>query len=1402
MSNMSEKSPLAWLLSHAHGFFAVSVLLLAVGIYALNNSDTPFGKTDVLYSCSYSMSSASVPSTALNPGGSQSYPLTITPYHCTAAGTVNLTISSSSAPAGVAATAYPNCTLASSTASVPAATSGAATVTCTAGSSTPAGYYGYKISYTAGTFTSTYYISVNVGSSSTTTPTTCAAGYTYLSCPASGTAAAWSSCVVTGTTCTSSTTTTGGMATCTSTAGAVRTAQNSCTSVESISCPVGYVNCVSGIGDKYCNSGTTCPSTTTPTTCPSGQTYMSCPASGTAAAWSKCVTSGTTCTTTTGGATGSAKACANGERCVTGSWCSNGQQFYYSNGDLTCVAWSIDGSQPAAPTGTSECKPTDTSCVGSGQIVPYVSGKWCSRGMSYYSTDGKNMTCVLMSGGSPATAPAGFTSCRPDDKNCIPENGYGPSTGWCSNGMKFYQTAEDGNPNNNVYCAPYKPMPPMVPGTYPPAGVDNTPTPPTGYSVCDPTNKFCHQKGDTWTDTGTSNYCTNGQKCSTATGGSCVGWNESCPVGTKFCDASSPTCVEPGEKRLLSSSTSGYSSFWCGGGGMTFYSKTEVYCAPKKSGTGTATYMMFTAQDVKDILAKLGSGWGLCRPQYASATSTTYSSQCIEPGQTGPSNGWCGWYPPMVGPMPMPMPYSTSPSSSSIPTRTCPGLDGDTTPPPPPPPPPPQPPGPPPKPDMCPKMPDFAGCPVGQILKRWTNADGCSGTYCESERPNRCPVYSQRPQCGPYDIINEFVTPEGCKMIQCVPKPGDPKPNFDMCRNLREQNRSYKHEIRGFKQNMKYLPNEVTVPEDIKNLLQKAEESYEEIESTLKVIKGNEVCTPEFVQSIDQKLSALNKLMMELREKIRNIQVYGDCARMTREMDDRVKMLERDANRIGRGKVNFDDEIAAFKALQTKSKEICKVADRYAFEDLQQERVELEHRVQDKFNKLADQGRDNYIKDIIASIRDGIREGRAKLTANGDKNKEQCTKVSGLFDQVAGLLDKAESEYKNGKIDEARVILDKVERFKEPVMEAAKQCGIKFEIEDRGDLRQVFSNIENIVEETVNRVVSNAFLKLQSVLDERFKQISANLAKVAEAFQKNIQDSLVALQALPKTVEAEKVKDTKNVLVDAVANAKETAAQLSVANARRLNSALEKAAKINWCGKLADAIAGQAKAFKAKSTNNDLTVEDVDGFEKSVNTSEGQNMEECYKVGVSRFRDMDTAAWYYAHLQNNPFFRGLMDDKGNLTGEVKPGSQTLRAEALIAIERARGLNGIEGKCELKAKAQGVPEWANCAVNVAAENGLKFFGPFDQPAARDEVASWVMTLAKKDLPAGGDPSYLRDFRDIGKCKAQTEVSAMVANKIMTGFTGENAGNWGCGQSLVRAELGAILNRLAELMTLVK
>ena len=203
-----------------------------------------------------------------------------------------------------------------------------------------------------------------------------------------------------------------------------------------------------------------------------------------------------------------------------------------------------------------------------------------------------------------------------------------------------------------------------------------------------------------------------------------------------------------------------------------FYSSTEVYCAPRKAGTST-TNMMWTAEDVKGVLNQLGAGWGLCQPS---------QTNCIEPGKTGPSSGWCGWYPPMstgTGTA-WPMPAMTSPLASG--TRTCPGFDG-TVPTPEPKPEPKPLPVPLPEPVNCPKDPITSMmCQPGSVIVKGTMPNGCPMSYCKPEK-EPFPKPFPEPQPEPWPVPGPYPMPY-------------PVPKIDNCQMLRENVRPYKYEVR------------------------------------------------------------------------------------------------------------------------------------------------------------------------------------------------------------------------------------------------------------------------------------------------------------------------------------------------------------------------------------------------------------------------------------------------------------------------------------------------------------------------------------------------------------------------------------------------------------------------------
>lgn len=590
---------------------------------------------------------------------------------------------------------------------------------------------------------------------------------------------------------------------------------------------------------------------------------------------------------------------------------------------------------------------------------------------------------------------------------------------------------------------------------------------------------------------------------------------------------------------------------------------------------------------------------------------------------------------------------------------------------------------------------------------------------------------------------------------------------------------------------VKKLPAGMQMPQDFNDAVTKAKTGYEEIEKMLAaVLRGK--CTQEIQDNAREKLNTLYQVMTTLRDQGQALEVYRRCNDFQKGMTSRIKMLKRDAAHI-----DLADELKNLEDLMENSKEVCSNGDEFGMQDLEFDRNEIEQTINEKYNAAQDDGEDSFFQEAIDNIRKGIENGRKRITKSSLGNDEKCSNLSDLFTQIDGFLTEASSAYEKDDREEAGSAISKAASLKEIAQGAAKQCGIGIEFHDGGDATNIFRKDNQMDQKVMDRINEIVSKKIDIIFDEFTKQLTTKVAQLTEKMQATVQASLDGLAALPKDNKAtEDVKKAKTAVIDTINIAETAAKKLPSRVAGILSRVLERAASKNWCGKYADSITSAANAFKARSENDDVTADDITALEQAVAAAERQNNAECYTLGLSKFRDADTSAWYFGYFQKSNAFKGSAD------GNVEPARETLRAEALIAIERAAGVEGVDGTCALTAPAQQVPEWANCAVNVAYERGIRFNGPLNTRVTRDEVALWVDTLTKGKLPVSENAEFTNGFSDIKACQAQTSVSTMAGNKIMTGSTTDGTGKWGCGQPLLRAELAAILARLNGLLELVR
>lgn len=362
------------------------------------------------------------------------------------------------------------------------------------------------------------------------------------------------------------------------------------------------------------------------------------------------VTDTTTTTTSNGVTSRSNNECYAGETCSSGSWCTMGSSpsanmmggwtdsCYYPDGRVTCVLntytmptpmdpCSVAPAQSSkCPAGTGHCKPGD-NCIDVGQTGD--ANGWCWQGQKCNSLDGK-ATCVAWN----ESCPAGTKMCSLTDTNCIEPGETGNVNGWCTGSSEQCYSKTD---TTKMMC--------VKRDNTNSCGMMEQTTCPAGYSHCRADDMNCTDVGET--NSKESAWCSRGKECHTSSGLTCVAYNQECPSGSTLCRAGDTNCHEPETYFTYNE----YEWPWCAEG-MAVYSETvsKGYCL--KMPKDPVAMQKFIPSPPK--------GYGFCRLN---------DTRCLEPGETGPSDSWCGWMSPVLG-MAGYSPYSTG-------SRTCPKL-GET----------------------------------------------------------------------------------------------------------------------------------------------------------------------------------------------------------------------------------------------------------------------------------------------------------------------------------------------------------------------------------------------------------------------------------------------------------------------------------------------------------------------------------------------------------------------------------------------------------------------------------------------------------------------------------------------------------------------------------------------------
>ncbi len=1074
---------------------------------------------------------------------------------------------------------------------------------------------------------------------------------------------------------------------------------------------------------------------------------------------------------------------------------------------------------PSASPGASPSPSPSSSPRSCGPSEKCPSGSWCSSGGRQCYYPDSQMTCAAWSTGTNTTCPSGTSMCGPNDTNCRVGSQYGPAETNCMESMRCYQKTVDTNSQNDVYCAP-TPTALMTTAMMPASMVSC----PSGYGVCSATDRSCLEKGESRTDTNTSYYCINSQRCPLSGGGvSCVGYDETCPTGTKFCSAGSPGpggegCLEFGETKKMTSTNS---SYWCGGSnGMTFYNITtnQAHCAQRPAGAS----MMWIGSDVKAQLDRLGPGWGVCSPN---------NPGCGEPGKSGQ---WCGWVSPYSSSNPMPY----TPNGNT--TRICPSLDDTGTVPPPNPSPVPPgtspvPPSPIPPPIVDPmrecapgEMPMFSTCQMPrykwniaekkfekcasnentyyaspatgvQVKQKYTS---CQSMIWEFEKEWRTERYLKHPP----EVDGEWYTPPwdaAAKTYRYDPKTDE----LEACTG-RELNPTVVDPIPG--QPMPYMSPCMPVPEiDRDWMLKKLRSEHKMSELYRRKPLPVPLPVPPGKPGDPVKPLPMPLIPPPIVDPVPVPEIpVGQCKQYltsTRQSSLSHKNFWKDVKRqLDSASDDYADRDTVSALLTQAKDEIVKIdtlikAAKCTSESLK----ELQSRVQtlstDIFPELS-----GYLPDLrnfaeYAQCRSNLTSRYKEVKKILEKDLDEETKaevkdlVSSMDEKFAEMQERA-SDFEYDVTYECTEFSDEIESRIAPLLIEADE-GIKKIVDDviSKKLTPVLEKLAEQLEEK-NKSAEDKQKNVDELLVKvaQLHQAVEQVGKSAEQFSQQLADSYKGLTAIQEKFaeQKEQIKQAKEELLPLVQQA------LQVINESRcvrggdrdqMVKEFENVATVNWVGDRSDDIERRIQLFISSCRARDWARNDIENFRRTISESSDQNQSESFRIGLAPFADVTNHAWYAG---------GMMYAKeNNIMSSGNPGGNVLRQDALIMIARAAGATDadIVGSCAVPAGITGVSSYASCAARFASLKGLALRGDMSRPASRGEVAVWIDSLLS--LPeVEGD--VLAGYADVGGVPPQwrSSIARIVASGVMVGSVTDTKKTFNPYDNLTRASLAVMLENL--------
>lgn len=985
---------------------------------------------------------------------------------------------------------------------------------------------------------------------------------------------------------------------------------------------------------------------------------------------------------------------------------------------------------------------------------------------------------------------------------------------WCNNGKSCYF------PNDGLTC------------------VNWSQNCPAGTLLCSPTDTNCIEPGAYGPLSG---WCTNAMECysgnqkycnpqSNSSTGMMTAASMTCPSGMKYCSPNDTNCIEP----------NGYGSLtgWCKNS-MECYTEsgTQKYCSPWGDSGDTVASMAARA---------CPDGFKNCRPD---------DKNCIEVGETGASNGWCGgpaeqcFMPDgslYCAPMDEGCPsnsgvcraddqYCIEPNNYGSTNEWCGGrsvtcnikgtfvsgkekycvkIEGSTS-----------------DPDAwnnvtCPS--GYSRCPANdQYCLDEIGATGSSGSWCavgmsfwNENGTVTCMAHDEFEAAQTQEVVE--TEEQVCVQVATLAyNPSNNKCKFyaTSC-NVPD----------GWKtlESGKVCENGVVVEIDVigsdvvalSKIVTDDIQYLKGIRVQLKQLPSFAIGAAALIDLVDDTLGQLEKIRASLstvttvsqaiKDKLNDIhrqqipdietrmaalQPYLEFAAIEKDIRKDLESYKVELSRVEAGTEYYETLNDGIQKLE----ELLTVASSQTGQALEQIIIAIKKISGDLAVLVKEEHSaqtDTFLEDTINGFVDALDKFQKFVSDKNISDRKigfMLKRFKEIVDELQNLQSDGTGQYAVSKLlDDASFVRSRIEDW---------LSGYGYTSEYAVSVEDILSHVEKTIADTIDVLFEKVANKFEIMVDEAIQNIAVRIAamvdRVSDAVAARMTQSVSNLTYIPEEYK-EEMAEKKDIVLEKLEDLHGAVedSDLPPFEVQVVEDTIEVASTLNWCGDLAENVQSEINNVGlALELGDDV---DVREFADNIDSYAAENNHECYREGVASFWDGPTNEWYFGPVEFNAangLVRGYSDASGNPTGEFGPANSTLRIEALAMAMRMLDIptqSGDSGRSD-------VPEWGDPYYNGAVNSGIIEPGwRWNEPITRLETAQlFYGSIRSLDVDYISEPTTYTavdrypDYSEFGNDPA---VEALTDLGIFQGAG--DSGEFGPYNHLLRSEFATVNQRIVD------